>query len=291
MGFESWERDDAFVAALDVQGGLAVYQDDVGTCYALHLFGPRQTGAVGVGRIVGCKQQDDWCVTEGAFRPEAVDRAGQGELGGAEAFDEVAAADLAGFLHGSEDGVDAGEAAGELFAEDAFAGQYAIALEQGHGECVRAFGARLLDGPLPLRGSGGGCFCAGATGRWWFCGGRCTGQRCGGRVRNGGGRRRGGGGRCIGLRGGGRVRGRGARRRGGGWVRGVHGSGWGCCGGGGSGAARRGGCGGGGGGGGRGGGGAGGLGTRGGRLRVGRFAPGGWGGGCGSGGGGAGGGG
>src|SRR6266545_3621538 len=48
MRFESWERDDAFVAALDVQGGLAVYQDDVGTCYALHLFGPRQTGAVGV---------------------------------------------------------------------------------------------------------------------------------------------------------------------------------------------------------------------------------------------------
>src|SRR3954452_10944700 len=41
VGLEGGQGDDALVAALDVQGGLAVEQDDVGAGHALQLLRPR----------------------------------------------------------------------------------------------------------------------------------------------------------------------------------------------------------------------------------------------------------
>ena len=61
---------------------------------------------------------------------QAVESAGQGELGSAEALDEVAPAHPAGVLEGGQDGVEAGEAAGEALGEDGLAAQHPVAGEQ-----------------------------------------------------------------------------------------------------------------------------------------------------------------
>ena len=71
---------------------------------------------------------------------EPVDRAGDGELGGAEAGDEVAAAHLPPLLEGLEHGVHAGEPALGALPERRLAGEHAVALEQLERPGVGGFG-------------------------------------------------------------------------------------------------------------------------------------------------------
>ncbi|MBM3659146.1 MAG: hypothetical protein FJW95_06540, partial [Actinobacteria bacterium] len=75
--------------------------------------GPGQRGAVGLGGVGG-GQDHDRCggVDVGAPRAQALGRTGQGELGGAETGDEVAAAGPAGLLQHPQRGVDRGVPAG-----------------------------------------------------------------------------------------------------------------------------------------------------------------------------------
>jgi hypothetical protein len=87
----------------------------------------------------------------GAELAEEIDGGGQGELGGAEAGDEIAATDAAGFFKSFEDVVDSAEAAGNVFGGDGFAGEDAVAVEELEREGVADFGG---GGSWGLRGLG-----------------------------------------------------------------------------------------------------------------------------------------
>ena len=122
---------------------------------------PGQRGAVGVGRIGGGEQQ------EGAVgfgqRAQALDRAGEGELGAAEALDEVAAAGGAEQLEVAELRVEGGEAAGDALGQHGLAGDDAVALQHQLGLGAQA-GTRAGsvgeewrgEGPAALDRGGGG---------------------------------------------------------------------------------------------------------------------------------------
>ena len=92
--------------------------------------------------------------------PETVDRAGQGELGGAQAGDEVAPPDLTPLLELLEDRIDAGKATLDPLGEGHLPGQHAVALQQllGPGEAhvggERHRAAELVD-QRPPTGPGG----------------------------------------------------------------------------------------------------------------------------------------
>ena len=86
---------DAATAALDVDERLAVAEQDVGAGGAggtppRRGFRPGQRRAEGVGGV-GCGQDLEGAVGFGQ-RAQTLDRAGEGELGTAQALDEVAAA-------------------------------------------------------------------------------------------------------------------------------------------------------------------------------------------------------
>src|SRR6478672_8096084 len=95
LALERAEAEEAATAALDEHDRLAVAQQQVGAggatgaTTALELR-PGQRGAVGVGRVGG--GEDEVRAVAFGQRAQALDRAGEGELGAAEALDEVAAA-------------------------------------------------------------------------------------------------------------------------------------------------------------------------------------------------------
>ena len=133
---ELQEAEDAAPAALDVEDRLAVAEQDVGAggprgpAAALAL-GPGQRGAVWVGRV-GRRQQLEAALVFGQ-RAQPLDRAGQRELGAAEALDEVAAAGGAEQLEVAELRVEGREAAGDALGEDRLAGDDPVALEHQLG--------------------------------------------------------------------------------------------------------------------------------------------------------------
>ena len=95
LALELDQADDALAAALDVDDRVAVAQQHVGARGArrppaLGPLRPRQRRAVGLRRVGGGEQQ----VVVLAMRQaaQALDRAGERELGAAEPLDEVAAA-------------------------------------------------------------------------------------------------------------------------------------------------------------------------------------------------------
>ena len=70
-------------------------------------------------------------------------------MSGSQSGDEVAAADAPAFFEGFEDGVDGGEAAGDVFCGGGFAEEDAIAVEELEGEGVGGLGG---GGEASLRG-------------------------------------------------------------------------------------------------------------------------------------------
>src|SRR5207244_3624350 len=94
VGFGQYE--DAAATALDVEDGLAAGEHDVGAGSALGALrlalalGPRQRGAVGLGRV-GRGEHDRRRLLLVALGAQPLDGAGQRELRAAEALDEVAA--------------------------------------------------------------------------------------------------------------------------------------------------------------------------------------------------------
>src|SRR6185503_15519762 len=131
-------------AALDVDDGLGAGEDDVGARDPLGLavlriaLGPRQRGAVGLGRV-GRGEHDRGRLLTRAGRAQPLDRAGERELRAAETLDEVAATAGAERLELRERVVEDREAAGDPFGQDLLAADDAVALEQ-----------QLGDGPAPL---------------------------------------------------------------------------------------------------------------------------------------------
>ena len=90
-----------------------------------------------------------WAGTKQNTSKSALHRLLFGQASGPEALDEVAASHLTGLLGGTEDAVDGGEAAGDLFGDHAAAGDDAIPVEQ-------ALGGRMgADRRLCLRGGQG----------------------------------------------------------------------------------------------------------------------------------------
>ena len=73
-----------------------------------------------------------------ADRAQPVERARLGELGSAQAIDEVATPDPPGFLHGPEHRIDRREPAGDRLGGDRLAGQDPVPFEQREGEGVEA---------------------------------------------------------------------------------------------------------------------------------------------------------
>ena len=121
------ERDQVVAAPVEPRRQLALHQHGEapghpGRTAAAHRLGPRQRGAVRLGRIGGRQDQGLGLVVGLAGRPQAVDRAGQGELGGAETGHEVAAPDLAALLQHLEHAVDTGEAALDPFGQHRLSG-------------------------------------------------------------------------------------------------------------------------------------------------------------------------
>ena len=162
--------------------GLAVAQQQVGAgsagrAAAALEFRPGQRGTVGVGRI-GRREDQVGAVGFGQ-RAQALDRAGQRELGAAEALDEVAAASGAEQLEVAELRVEGGEAAGDALGEDRLTGDDAVALQHqlglgaqagtgGRGRWRRAArSGTSVPGRRRRRSSGGGR----SGGRWRSDGG------------------------------------------------------------------------------------------------------------------------
>ena len=77
-----------------------------------------------------------------AQRSQPIVGAGERELGGPEAGDEVAAAHAARVLHGLEHVVHRGEAAKDALGVDGLAGEHAVAIEQRSGERGAPLGLR-----------------------------------------------------------------------------------------------------------------------------------------------------
>ena len=111
---------------------------------------PGQRGAVGLGRVGG-RQHDrggdravaaDGVVGTLAGQPQAVDGTGQGELGGAEPADEVAAADLAALLEHLQHAVHRGVPADDALGQHGLAGDDAVALDELQRRGVRRLGRR-----------------------------------------------------------------------------------------------------------------------------------------------------
>ena len=102
--------------------------------------GPRRTA--GRGRWRRARSGGRPSTSSPRSRREAVDRAGHGELGGAQAGDEVAAAHLAPLLQRLQHRVHAGEAALGALAQRRLAGEHAVALEQLEGPGVGGLGGR-----------------------------------------------------------------------------------------------------------------------------------------------------
>ena len=71
---------------------------------------------------------------------QQIDGGGQRELRCAEAGDEVAAANAAGFFESFEHVVDGAESAGDVFCSDGFARENAVAIEKLQGEGMAGFG-------------------------------------------------------------------------------------------------------------------------------------------------------
>ena len=118
---------------------------------------PRERGAVRVGRIGGGEDVDRWGIAVGGDRPaqcpQSLDRAGERELGRAEAVDEVAAPDPARFLERPQDRVDAGKAAVVAFGHHGLPDHDAVAVEEGEAERVEPLGRRA--GRLARRATSG----------------------------------------------------------------------------------------------------------------------------------------
>src|SRR5438874_241536 len=89
--------DEALAPALHVQGWLTVGKHDVRASDPLQFlrFRPGQGGAVRIGRVGGGQELNRRGIRRRALGAQAVHGAGQGELGGAEALDEIPAPDLA----------------------------------------------------------------------------------------------------------------------------------------------------------------------------------------------------
>ena len=94
-------------------------------------FGHAQRGAVGLRRIGG--GEDQVLVLALGQAAQALDRAGERELGPAEALDEVAAPRGAEHLQVRELAVEAREAAGDALGEHRLAGDDPVALEHQLG--------------------------------------------------------------------------------------------------------------------------------------------------------------
>ena len=92
-----------------------------------------------------------------ADRAQPIERPGQGELGGAEAVDEVAAPDPARLLERPQDRVDPEKPPADSLADDGLPGENPVAIEKGQGERVEPLGrgglvevgCRLDQGPAP----------------------------------------------------------------------------------------------------------------------------------------------
>ena len=117
MVVEGGHGDQALAAALDIQRRLAIHQHYVRARHALHLLRPGQRKPERIGRIGRRQDVDHRRLGGRAFGAQAVDRARQGELGRAQALDEIAAPNLARFLHGAQHRVDRGEPTRDAFPE------------------------------------------------------------------------------------------------------------------------------------------------------------------------------
>ena len=89
-------------------------------------------------------------------RPHPVHRPGQRELRPAESLDEVAAAALAGLLHGAQYRVHRGEAARDPLGGHRAPGQHAVPLEQRQRERVRPHRLGRDFGTVSLGGTAAG---------------------------------------------------------------------------------------------------------------------------------------
>ena len=133
------ERKQRAASALDEERRLTAEQDDVGAGDARRAAGrslrPGKHTSVGLGRIGGGQYE-----RVGSRRPartqlaQALDRAGERELGSAEPLDEVAAAAESQHLERLQLAVDGAVAARDSLGANAVAGHDALALEQELGQ-------------------------------------------------------------------------------------------------------------------------------------------------------------
>src|SRR5215210_220663 len=141
---------DALAAALDVEQRLTVPEHHVGPrgasrpSLALELR-PGEGGAVGVGRVRGGEDLDR--ALGARERPEALDRAGQGELSPSEALDEVAAPCRAEQLEVLELSVDRGEPTRDALRDRGLSGDDSVTLQHqlGQGSHPRTGRGRTLE--------------------------------------------------------------------------------------------------------------------------------------------------
>ena len=143
-------RQQRLAASFDVQHQLAVHQHDQCSGLAARPVPgagrrPGQCRAERVGGVGG--GQDDGSAFGGSRRPKPVHRAGHGELGRAERFDEVPAPAAAGLLERPQHPVDRREPAWHALCRHRAAGDDAVPVEQR----VRERRARAGSGRVAVR--------------------------------------------------------------------------------------------------------------------------------------------
>lgn len=137
------ERDQTLAAAFHEHERSTVVDNDEGasrTRWTDMALRPRQRRTEGLTRVGG-GEHDGHTVVGGAA--QSVHSASEGELGCAEASDEIAAPDLALVLESSEHRINAGEAAKVPFTKCGLSCQHAVALQELHRSGVgRGCGVR-----------------------------------------------------------------------------------------------------------------------------------------------------
>ena len=146
------ERLERTSAPFEVERRTSIDEDDVGARRPLErppvgvrAARPAEGRAVGVGRIGGGQEVDPArrrTIAKLANRPQPVEGARQGELGGPQPVYEVAAPDPAGILECAQDRIDRREAASDALADDRLAGQDTVAVEEGQRQGMQPLGRR-----------------------------------------------------------------------------------------------------------------------------------------------------
>jgi hypothetical protein len=152
------EGQQGFTAPFHVEDQRTIHQHHEGAGLApgtvpgsgvVVLGGPGEGSTVGVGRIGGSQGKGNrFGLGELAvlrIRTQPVYCCGDGELGRAQVFDEVAAAAAAGFFQPGQDFVHQAESAQDLFRHHRTAGDHAVAVQQ------ELCGGARVDGGVQLR--------------------------------------------------------------------------------------------------------------------------------------------